>query len=68
MMSFSPDPVGPEGAKGDGPPLGKAGTVGAGWFLSIPPIELGVETKTWCWNGRENGRGAWLTVENALGG
>ena len=58
MVSSSPElPEGPEGAKGEGPPLGSEGTVGVTKFLSIPPIELGVETKTGSCPGRENGRG-----------
>lgn len=58
MVSSSPElPEGPEGASGDGSPLGSDADVGVTKFLSIPPIELGVVTKTGSCPGRENGRG-----------
>lgn len=51
MMSCSAlplyDPVGPDGpdgASGDGPPLGRIETVAGPRCRSIPPSELGVET------------------------
>jgi hypothetical protein len=46
MFSADDGPDGPEGAKGDGPPLGKIETVEDPIvFLSIPPTELGVVTR-----------------------